>query len=107
MCKVKTGAEVCNWQDVQNLVTGIIFRQIGGFQRDDLIFAVNHYLNGSPMQNYNSKVENVIDSTLSLCVCSDWLLRQGNTYSPDKIPFLGPASQFKIPDSTTESECMV
>lgn len=86
MCMVKTGATVCNLQDVQNLVTGIIFRQLHGFRRDELVFAVNHYLSGSPMRNESSKVENIIDSTLTVCVCNDWLLRQGKTYSPATRP---------------------
>lgn len=86
MCKVKTGAAVCNLQDVQNLVIGIVFRQMRGFQRDELSYAVNHYLNDSPMQVNKLCVEDVIDSTLAICVCNDWLMRQGDTYNPAMVP---------------------
>lgn len=85
MCKVKTGASVNNWQDVQNLVIGIIFRQLHGFQRGELVSAVTHYLEGSPMQDNASQVETVIDSMLAMCVGNDWLSRQGNVYSPAKF----------------------
>lgn len=84
MCKVKTGAAVYDLQDVQNLVTGIVFRQMIGFRRDDLLSAVRKYMKGSPVENQRHKIEYIVDSTLSICVCNNWLTCRRDTYVPTK-----------------------
>lgn len=85
MCKVKTGVAVYDLQDVQNLVTGIVFRQMSGFCRDDLLSAVRKYMQGSPVENQHYKIEYVVDSTLSICVSNNWLTCRHDTYVPNKV----------------------
>lgn len=85
MCKVKTGADVYDLQDVQNLVTGIVFRQTIGFRRDDLLSAVRKYMQGSPVEHQHYKIEYIVDSTLSTCVYNNWLTCRRDTYVPTKL----------------------
>jgi hypothetical protein len=83
MCKVKTGEDVHNLQDVQNLVTGIIFRQICSFKRGELLRAVDHYMTGSPIRN-DYKVESIVDTTLMTCISNDWLLYRRGSFLPQR-----------------------
>jgi len=83
MCKVKTGGAVLNLQDVQNLVTGIVFRQVCSFKRSELLDAVNHYMTGSPIRN-DHKVEAIVDATLRTCISNDWLLYQRGSFLPQR-----------------------
>lgn len=81
MCKVKTGKAVQNLQDVQNLVTGIIFRQVYSFRTEELLETVEHYMNESPIQNNQRGIQKIIDATLMTCISNDWLTyRQGLFY---------------------------
>lgn len=84
MCKVKTGKAVLNLQDVQNLVTGIIFRQVYSFRTDELLEAVNHYMNGSPIQNNQKEIKEIIDTTLMTCISNDWLTYQRGFFRPNQ-----------------------
>ena len=47
MANVKHNEDVKNKQDLQNLVTGIIFRQCKSFKKYDVIQTINYYLKGS------------------------------------------------------------
>lgn len=85
MCKVKTGSAVYDLQDVQNLVTGIVFRQMIEFRREDLLLAVRKYMQGSPVENQHHKIEHIVDSTLSICVYNNWLTCRRDTYVPTKL----------------------
>lgn len=84
MCKVKTGKAVLNLQDVQNLVTGIIFRQVYSFRTDELLEAVNYYMNESPIQNNHVGIKKIIDSTLMTCISNDWLTYQRGSFHPSR-----------------------
>lgn len=84
MCKVKTGNAIRNLQDVQNLVTGIIFRQVCSFQKNDLLEAVYHYMNESPMQNDQNSINKVVDATLMTCISNDWLTYQKGSFCPNQ-----------------------
>lgn len=83
MCNVKTGKAVLNLQDVQNLVTGIVFRQVCSFNRGELLKAVNHYMAGSPVKN-DPKIEAIVDATLMTCISNDWLLYQRGYFHPQR-----------------------
>ena len=83
MCKVKTGEAVLNLQDVQNLVTGIVFRQVCSFKRGELLRAVDHYMIGSPIKN-DHKVEAIVDATLMTCISNDWLFYQRGSFLPQR-----------------------
>lgn len=83
MCKVKTGEAVLNLQDVQNLVTGIVFRQVCSFKRGELLRAVDHYMIGSPIRN-DYKVEDIVDATLMTCISNDWLFYQRGSFLPQR-----------------------
>lgn len=87
MCKVKTGEAVINLQDVQNLVTGIVFRQVCSFRRDELMEAVDHYMTGSPISN-DHKIEAIVNSTLMTCISNDWLLYQRGSFLPQRTGVL-------------------
>ncbi len=84
MCKVKTGRAVLNLQDVQNLVTGIIFRQESSFRRDELLDAVKHYMVGSPMQRDQQKIAKIVDMTLMTSISNEWLTCQYGSYYPQR-----------------------
>ena len=84
MCKVKTGEAVLNLQDVQNLVTGIVFRQVCPFKRGELLKAVDHYMVGSPIK-YDHNVEHIVDATLMTCISNDWLLYQRGAFFPQRM----------------------
>lgn len=84
MCKVKTGKAVLNLQDVQNLVTGIIFRQVYSFRTDELLEAVNYYMNESPIQNNHGGIKKIVDSTLMTCISNDWLTYQRGSFYPSR-----------------------
>lgn len=91
MCKVKTGKAVLNLQDVQNLVTGIIFRQIYSFQSEELLEAVIHYMNESPIQNDQQNIKKIVDTTLMTCISNDWLTyRQGSFIPSRTVNILSP-----------------
>lgn len=85
MCRPKTGEAVKDWQDTQNLVTGIIFRQRYKFSRQDLISNIARCLQGSDMSLDQERVTNIIDSTLSACVDKNWLIRSGDMYDPENL----------------------
>lgn len=85
MCKVKTGKAVCDMQDVQNLVTGIICRQTVAFDRTTLMTAVYGYLKGSSVATQEKRIEGIIDATLSTCVCSNILLFSQSQYAPRQV----------------------
>lgn len=82
MCKVKTGKRILNSQDVQNLVTGIILRQMCSFQRDELLEAVEHYMKGSPIQDDHKQIKEIIDRTLMTCISNDWLFYKRGCFFP-------------------------
>ena len=84
MCKVKTGKAVLNLQDVQNLVTGIIFRQVYSFQREELLEAVIHYMDESPLQNDQQNIKKIVDTTLMTCISNDWLTYQQGSFIPSQ-----------------------
>lgn len=84
MCKVKTGKAVLNLQDVQNLVTGIIFRQVYSFQREELLEAVIHYMDESPLQNDQQNIKKIVDATLMTCISNDWLTYQQGSFIPSQ-----------------------
>lgn len=85
MCRPKVGAAVQDWQDAQNLVTGIVFRQRYEFSRGQLISKVTQYLQGSRMSSDQERVISIIDSTLAVCVDKNWLTPVGDKFSPERL----------------------
>lgn len=69
MCKVKSGIQIQNRQDVQNLVIGIIFRQCIPYKMDELLDTISFYMKDS---QYNISEEDlyymVSDSLDMLCI---------------------------------------
>lgn len=85
MCQVKTGAKIRNMQDVQNLVTGIIFRQNCEFGRTELLNAVNYNMQGSPISEKHEDIENIVDYSLHIALENDWLVRNEKMYRPSLL----------------------
>lgn len=91
MCQVKTGESILNLQDVQNLVTGIVFRQVCSFKRGELLRAVDHYMIGSPIRSdhrNDHKIKAIVDATLMTCISNDWLIYQRGSFLPQRTGIL-------------------
>lgn len=85
MCKVRSGAKIRNQQDVQNLVTGIIFRQRGAYRINDILKIVLPYMKGSQYKISEDDLYCIIADTLDmLCIRSRIKCKNG-IYSP--LPF--------------------
>ena len=66
MSKVKCGAEICNIEDVKNLIIGIIFRQKKNYAKEDVIGMVTHYLQDSLLVTNENTVNDLVESSLDL-----------------------------------------
>lgn len=66
MSKVKSGAAIRNLQDVQNLITGIIFRQQQEFRIENILDLVEYYMQGSALNIQNQQLYKMIDDNLDV-----------------------------------------
>lgn len=71
MANVKHNEDVKNKQDLQNLVVGIIFRQVKPFKDEQIVKIVNHWLKGSKFYDDIALIEKHVEETLDLLYCLD------------------------------------
>ena len=84
MARVKTNEHIKDLQDVQNLVTGIIFRQLAPFSKSELEKAVERYMERSPVEDKKG-IQEIIDNTLKTSISNDWLTYKQGKYIPAKV----------------------
>lgn len=81
---IKTNERVENMQDVQNIITAIIFRQVESFSKTDLIEAVLHYTKGSKAELNEDAIKDMINSTLDTAISNDWLRYRLGQFRPSR-----------------------
>lgn len=74
MCKVKSGVELENKEDVQNLVIGIIFRQQERYTMKDICSTVRYFLQGTEIEMSQRYLTKIVEENLDL------LNRRGKIY---------------------------
>lgn len=85
MCIVKTGEAVTTLSDLQNLITGMIFRQILDFSHQELFEIVMGKLVGSEWYE-EQVVSEMVGKTLHSFVCNSWLHVKKNRYLNTYFP---------------------
>lgn len=81
-CKVREGADVKNFRDVQNLVTSAIFRQLGTFTFKDIQATVDARLEDSELAKSGKRSSEVnIDSIIKNTI--EQLLLANRIYYPE------------------------
>lgn len=88
MANVKHNEDVKNKQDLQNLVTGIIFRQCKSFKKYDVIQTINYYLKGSEFYDNISLIKEYVTDTLNLLQSRDVVRCRNGSYSV-RNPLIG------------------
>ena len=64
MCWVKSGKDIKNQEDLRNLITGVILRQPGNYQKGKIKQIVNSYLRGSSYTLDDRSLSQLIDDGL-------------------------------------------
>lgn len=82
MCKVNSGEQIQNRQDVQNLVTAIIFRQSGEYRIDDIVKIVSHYMKGSRCEISDDNLYYIILDTLDMLYIRNRIKCRHGIYAP-------------------------
>lgn len=94
MCKVKSGTQIKNRQDIQNLVIGIIFRQRMAYRIDDILNIVLYYTGNSQYSiSEEDLYDNIADTLDMLCVRNRIKCKNG-VYTP--MPFKALSTQYQI-----------
>lgn len=66
MCWVKSGKDIKNQEDLRNLITGVILRQPGNYQKGKIKQIVNSYLRGSSYTLDDRSLSQLIDDGLDV-----------------------------------------
>jgi secreted Zn-dependent insulinase-like peptidase len=66
MCKVITGKQISNKEDIRNLITVIVLRQSGMYNIDIIVSLVFKYLDGSQIQIEKANVLDLISDGLDV-----------------------------------------
>lgn len=85
MCKVSSGASIKNWQDVQNLVIGIILRQQEEYCIENILDLVQYYMVGSPINAKENELYGVILNNLDLLYIRNKVKCKNGYYIPQPI----------------------
>ena len=94
MCKVKSGAQIKNQQDVQNLIVGIIFRQTGTYQIDDILNIVLYYMKDSPYNISEDDLYYIISDTLDMLYIRNRIKCKNGVYTSSPFKFISLQPQF-------------
>lgn len=78
MCKIKSGENVKNEQDLENLITGLILRQENEFQEKRIYDLLEMYSKGSPLNISMDRKMQLIGNALDIfCRYGDVICRDG------------------------------
>ncbi len=65
MCKVKTRELIKNKNDLQNLVIGVLNRQVSSFIKEDILRTVSYYCEGAEINTDKKILSSIIDENLN------------------------------------------
>ncbi len=82
MCKVKSGENIKNRSDVQNLVIGIINRQMNSYTKEKIYDLVAYYFSGSTVDIDTKTLNRMIDDNLSFLYRRGFIDCKGGVYIP-------------------------
>lgn len=85
MCKVKSGTDIKNRSDFQNLVMGIILRQNTKYNENDIFKAVMYHSKNSQILINPTFVKNVISENLHFLIRSKRVFCIDGIYIPLNI----------------------
>ncbi len=85
MCKVKSGTQIKNQQDIQNLVIGIIFRQYKPYQLDDVLNIALYYTKKSKYKISEDDLYYIIYDTLDMLCIRNRIKCKNGVYT--SLPF--------------------
>lgn len=94
MCNVKSGVQIKNRQDVQNLIIGIIFRQTAPYKIDDIINIVVHCMKNSLYHVSEDDLYYIVSDTLDMLYIRNRIKCKNGVYS--SLPFKIITSQPQI-----------
>ncbi len=86
MCRVKTRESITNNNDLQNLVIGVLNRQISSFIKDDILNTVVYYCEGSNLGLDRQSLSNIIDENLDELYVKGFIDCRKGEYYP-QLPF--------------------
>jgi hypothetical protein len=82
MCKVKSGVQIKNRQDIQNLVIGIIFRQRATYRIENILDIVSYYTRDSQYEVSEDDLYYIISETLDMLYIRNRVKCKNGVYSP-------------------------
>ena len=94
MCKVKSGVQIKNQQDVQNLVIGIIFRQRMPYRIHDILNIVLYYTKNSQYNISEDDLYYTISDTLDMLYDRNRIKCENGIYTP--LPLKVIPSQYHL-----------
>ena len=80
MSKIKCGTEICNIEDIKNLIVGIIFRQKGNYAKEDITGTVTHYLQGSLLVIRENIVNDLVENSLDVLQRNNDIICENGRY---------------------------
>lgn len=101
MCKVKSGALVENYQDVQNLVIGILNRQEKYYHIENIIYLVQKYLKGSSVEIQEEQLKQIISNNLDMLYIRNRVKCKNGCYIPQPLKYY---SHYDLAGNTNSSE---
>ena len=66
MCKIKSGENIKNEQDLKNLITGLIFRQDKDFDEERILNLLEMHTMGSPLNVTKDRKMQLIGNALDI-----------------------------------------
>ncbi len=84
MCKVRKREQIRSYEDIRNIITGLILRQENQFKEEDIFDMVNRYSAGSTVKISERKLTELIQESLDLFCRNDLLSCQNGFYSSKK-----------------------
>lgn len=85
MCKVRTGTQVQSYEDIRNIITGLILRQENMFREEDILRMVKYYSDGSSVEISQRKLTELIQESLDLFCRYDLVSCRNGYYSARKV----------------------
>lgn len=85
MCKVKSGVNIQNEEDIKNVITGLVFRQQKEYKEDYILGLLQLYLKGSSFAISPNRLMSIIDCNLDVLCRSGEIKCQGGYYYTKSI----------------------
>lgn len=85
MCKVKSGSNIENKADLQNLVIGIILRQRNKYVEQDIFDAVAYHSQNSAMETDTWLIKDIVRDNLDFLQRTNKLFCMDGVYTPYSI----------------------